>query len=199
MGKEAGIALLAFLCSVLGCTALHRAESIPQATLVTTQSFAPGEIGLGEALRIYLHGSDPNGEVTKISLMVDHTGQIHAERIAKLSKEDAKEFSGYLNLPTASLANIIDGTSVTVWVRIENESGNSSQPAIFPLTFKSQAIRTAPPQGVFKERDLGPVVTEKSSISDSLMNLLGSGGSTNSPNPSSPASMPPSGRGRTGR
>ena len=116
--------------------------------------------------------------MAKISAIVDQPEKTNPESMAKVSKENGKEFSGYLRLPTAFLANAPDGTSITLWVRIEDRSGMRSQPVAFPLTLKRQGIQTAPPQGVFKERDLGPMVTQKSSWIDSIFEKLSSSNSS---------------------
>ncbi len=103
--------------------------------------------------------------MTKIYAIVDQPGQTYPMGITRVSKENGKEFSGYLYLSTASPATPLEGTSITLTVQIQDRSGNFSPPAVFPLTLKSRATQEAPPQGVFKERDLGPVmVTLKSLI-----------------------------------
>jgi len=176
-GKLLG-AVFVFLCLAMGCATLMSSKAEVKATPVITQSFASKEIRIGDTWKIYLNASDPNGEMTKISAIVDQPEQIYPEGITKVSKENGKELSGYLYLPTATLANAPEGTSITLWVQIQDRSGNFSQPAVFPLIIKSVATQAAPPQGVFKEGDLGPVVlTRKSSWIDSISEKL----STSSP------------------
>ena len=162
------VAVFVFLCLAMGCATLMSPKEEVKATPVITQSFASKEIRIGDTWKIYLNASDPNGEMIKISAIVEQTGQNNPESITKVSKENGKEFSGYLYLSTATLANALDGTSITLWVQIQDRSGNFSQPAIFPLTLKSLATQETPPQGVFKEQDLGPMVTRKSSWIDSI-------------------------------
>ena len=183
-------AFMIFLGLAIGCATLESPKGAEKATPVITQSFASKEIKIGEPWRIYLTASDPNGEMIKISAIVDQTGQNNPERITKVSKEDGKEFSGYLNLSTASLANVLDGTSITLWVQIQDKSGNLSQPVIFPLTIKKAATQEAPPQGVFRERDLGPMVIQKSSIGSWMDFGSSTYSGSNNPN-ASPANPPP--------
>ena len=171
-------AVFVFLCLAMGCATLMSSKEEVKATPVITQSFASREIRIGDTWKIYLNASDPNGEIIKISAIVDQPEQIYPESITKVSKENGKGFSGYLYLSTATLANAPDGTSITLWVQIQDRAGNLSQPATFPLTLKSLATQEAPPQGVFREGDIGPVIlTRKSSWIDSISEKL----STSSP------------------
>ncbi len=164
MRKQIGIALLFLLCLAVGCATLQVAERSPKATPVITQSFASEQVRPGETWKIYLNASDPNGEMIRIYGVVEQPGQIYPVSITKISKENAKEFSGYLYLSTAPPAHPLDGTSITLTVQIQDRSGNFSQPAVFPLTLKSLAAQEAPPQGVFKEQDLGPVMIAITSL-----------------------------------
>jgi hypothetical protein len=158
-------AVFVFLFLAMGCATLESPKGAVKATPVITQSFASKEIRIGENWKIYLNASDPNGEMTKIYAIVEQPGQINPVSITKVSKENGKEFSGYLYLSTAPPANVLDGTSVTLTIQIQDRSGNFSQPAVLPLLIKSVATQEAPPQGVFKEQDLGPVmITLKSLI-----------------------------------
>jgi len=174
-------AFMIFLCIAMGCAALGLKEA-EKATPVITQSFASKEVRLGETWKIYLNASDPNGEMIKISAIVDQTGQNNPERITKVGKENGKEFSGYLNLSTASLANVLDGTSITLWVQVQDKSGNLSQPVVFPLTIKKVATQEVPPQGVFRERDLGPMVAQKSLLGSWMDYGSTTSGGSNNPN-----------------
>ena len=166
MRKQIGIVLLGLLCVVIGYATLQGAESGPKATPVITQSFASEEVRLGETWKIYLNASDPNGEMTKIYAIVEQPGQVNPVSITKISKENAKELSGYIFLSTAPPATPLDGTSLNLTIQIQDRSGNFSQPAVFPLTIKNYATQEAPPQGVFKEQDLGPVMV-------TVMSLIG--------------------------
>ncbi len=165
MNGKLSTGVFVFLCLAVGCATLESPKGVVKATPVITQSFASSEIRVGENWKIYLNASDPNGEMIRIYATVEQPGQINPLSITKVSKENGKEFSGYLYLSTAPPANILDGTSVTLTIQIQDRSGNFSQPAVFPLLIKSRATPEAPPQGVFKEQDLGPImITLKSLI-----------------------------------
>ena len=165
MRKQIGIALLVLLCVAVGCATLEGTGKGPKVTPVITRSFASEQVRLGETWKIYLNASDPNGEMTKIYAIVEQPGQVNPVSITKVSKENAKELSGYIYLSTAPPATPLDGTSVSLTVQIQDRSGNFSQPAVFPMIIKNLATQEAPPQGAFKEQDLGPImVTLKSLI-----------------------------------
>ena len=164
MKKKILAAVFVFLCLAMGCATLESPKGGGTATPVITQSFASGEIRVGDTWKIYLNASDPNGEMIKIFATVEQPGQSYPASITRVSKENGKEFSGYLYLSTAPPATPLDGTAITLTVQIQDRSGNFSQPAVFPLTLKSLATQKAPPQGVFKELDLGPVMVTVKSI-----------------------------------
>jgi hypothetical protein len=187
MKGKISAAFLLFLCLAMGCATLMGPKG-EQATPVITQSFASREIRIGDTWKVYLNVSDPNGEMIRILAIVDQTGQNNPERITKVSKEDGKEFSGYLCLSTGSLTNVLDGDSITLWIKIEDRSGNLSQSVVFPLTFKSEGTQTDPPQGLFNERELGPMVARKSSWIDSIFETLSSSNPSSSTdrNPTTP-------------
>jgi hypothetical protein len=100
----------------------------------------------------------------KIYGIVDQPGQTYPLSITRISKENGKELSGYLYLSTARPATPLVDTSIALTVQIQDRSGNFSQPAVFPLTLKSLPTQEAPPQGVFKERALGPVMVAITSL-----------------------------------
>ena len=147
-----------FLCLAMGCATLESPKGSVKATPVITQAFASEEVRIGDTWKIYLKASDPNGEMIKIYAIVDQPGQTYPVSITRVGKENGKEFSGYLYLSTAPPSTIFEGTSITLTVQIQDRSGNFSRPAVFPLTMKGLATQEAPPQGVFEERDLGPVM-----------------------------------------
>ena len=157
-------AVFVFLCLAMGCATLESPKGAVKATPVITQSFAAGEIRVGETWKIYLNASDPDGEMINIYGIVDQPGQTYPLSITRISKENGKELSGYLYLSTARPATPLVDTSIALTVQIQDRSGNFSQPAVFPLTLKSLPTQEAPPQGVFKERALGPVMVAITSL-----------------------------------
>lgn len=71
------------------------------------------------------------------------------------------ELSGYIYLNTVSAVptNFFDLT-LTLAVNIQDKGGVFSQPVFFPLSFSPQSVREAPPDGVFREQNLGPIMID---------------------------------------
>ena len=85
-------AVFVFLCLAMGCATLEESpKGAVKATPVITQSFAAGEIRVGETWKIYLNASDPDGEMINIYGIVDQPGQTYPLSITRISKENGKE------------------------------------------------------------------------------------------------------------
>lgn len=129
-----------------------------KATPIITQSYASKEVRPGDAWKVYLEASDPNGEMDKIYAVIDQPGVIpYPVSIIKVKKENWKELSGYIFLSTAAPNFPLDGVNLTLTVQVQDGSGNFSKPAVFPLSINTTSPQEAPPQGVFKEEELGPI------------------------------------------
>jgi hypothetical protein len=92
--------------------------------------------------------------------------------IIRIKGENQKELSGYIYLSTspAAQSNFFNLT-LTLAVSIKG-TGGFSQSAVFPLSFEANPAQEAPPDGAFKEQNLGP-------ISVTLQTVGGGGGAQN--------------------
>ena len=92
--------------------------------------------------------------------------------IIRIKGENQKELSGYIYLNTspAAQSNFFNLT-LTLAVSIKG-TGGFSPSAVFPLSFEGKPAQEAPPDGVFKEQNLGP-------ISVTLQTVSGGGAQTN--------------------
>jgi hypothetical protein len=127
---------------------------------VIVQSFAPKEITPGDVWKVYLKASDPDGKMKYIFATVSQPGVgSYPVSITRIKDENQKELSGYIYLNTgpARLANFFDLT-LTLTVNIKDDKGQFSKPAVFPLSFVAKPSPEAPPEGVFNEQDLGPIM-----------------------------------------
>jgi hypothetical protein len=158
MNRKILAAVSVSLCLAMGCATLESPKGAVKATPFITQSFASEKIRLGDRWKIYLNAFDPDGQMIRIFATVEQPGQIYPVSITRVSKENGKELSGYLYLSTTSTNNALDGLSITLKIQIQDGSGNFSKPVVFPLVLSSLASQQAPPQGIFKEQDLGPVM-----------------------------------------
>lgn len=164
MNRKVFAAIVIFLSLVVGNSVLG-AEVGGGATPVITQSFASKEVRSGETWKIYLKVSDPDGEMKRIYAVVDQPGVgTYPLSIIRVKPEKRKELSGYLYLSTATPVAPLYFINLTLTVHVQDGSGNFSQAAVFPLSINSRSTQEAPPQGIFKEEGLGPVIVTLKTI-----------------------------------
>jgi hypothetical protein len=144
-------------------------EKVP----VIAQSFASKELRPGDVWKVYLKASDPEGKMKYIFATVSQPGaNAYPVSIIRIKGENQKELSGYIYLNTAPAAQVnFFNLTLTLTVNIKG-TGGFSEPAVFPLSFVAKPSRAAPPDGVFKEQNLGP-------ISVTLQTLSGGAAQTN--------------------
>jgi hypothetical protein len=159
MSKQIEIAFLLFLCLATGCATLQAPEISEKATPVITQSFASQQISTGDTWKIYLKASCPNGEMRRIYAEINQPGAMpYPLTIIGIKKENAKELSGIITLSTANADSPMGGVHLTLTIHVQDRSGNLSHPVVFPLSIDPRSTQEAPPQGVFKEQELGAVM-----------------------------------------
>ena len=133
---------------------------------VIVQSFASKELRGGDVWKVYLKASDPEGKMKYIFATVSQPGaNPYPVSIIRIKGENQKELSGYIYLNTspASQGNFFNLT-LSLTVNIQG-AGGFSQPAVFPLYFQARAIQGAPPDGVFKDQNLGPISVTLQTVS----------------------------------
>jgi hypothetical protein len=132
---------------------------------IITQAFAAKEIRPGETWKIYLNASDPNGGMKNIFAIIYQPGVgEYPASIIRVKEENRKELSGFIYLWTSAPWYPMDYVNIGLTVQVQNKSGNFSQPAFFPLSLTSRASQEAPPQGVFKEQELGPIMVRLKTV-----------------------------------
>jgi len=163
MTKKILVLFVAFVLAI-GWTMFHpRAaqSSVDQKGVpVIVQSFASKELRAGEVWKVYLKASDPDGKMKYIFATISQPGVgVYPVSITRIKSENEKEFSGYNYLNTApALPTNFFNLTLTLTLNIEGKGGVFSQPVFFPLSFSAQPAREAPPDGVFKEQNLGPIM-----------------------------------------
>jgi len=159
------IIVFSILFLMLGYSALAGAQGRGGPAPVITQSFASKEIRPGETWKIYLNASDPNGDMKNIFAVVYQpgVGQYPAS-IIRVKEQNQKELSGYIYLWTANPWHPMDYVNLSVAVQIQDKTGNFSEPVGFLLLLSARASQEAPPQGVFKEQELGPIMVKLKTI-----------------------------------
>ena len=156
-----GLVLFSFLA---GCAAMEpvevREKTYGTAPPVISQSFASKEARPGDTWKVYLKAEDPNGDMRRIFCTVDQPGMgTYPVSQIRVKEAERKEIAGfiYLNIPARG---DLDFVNLTLTVQIQDMAGHLSRPAVFPLALNARAIREAPPQGNFPEKDLGPVMIQ---------------------------------------
>jgi hypothetical protein len=165
MNKNLSVAAIVMFCLAVGFAAPAGSEVMGKGTPVITQAFASKEIKPGEAWKVYLNVSDPNGEMKNIFAVVYQAGVgEYPMSIIKVKEESRKQLSGYIYLPTSTSWYPMDYVNLTLRVEIQDRSGNFSAPAVFALSLSSRFSQEAPPQGVFQEQELGPVMVRLKTV-----------------------------------
>ncbi len=127
-----------------------------KAAPVIHEVFASKEITSGDTWKIYLKASNPNGEIKRIYALIYQPGVgEYPLSILRVRSENQKEISGFLSLSTATPYYPVDFLNLTLTVHLQDTSGAFSEPAVFPLYISGRSAQDLPPQGVFKEVNLG--------------------------------------------
>ncbi len=132
-------------------------------TPVITEAYAAREMKVGDTWKIYLHASDPEGDMEYILATVDQPGRGggYPPSATKIRKDQKQQLSGYIYLSTSpNLQQGLEYANITLTVQIKDRQGNLSNPVSFPLHFRSTAQQDPPSPGQFDETDLGPVMIE---------------------------------------
>ena len=152
------------LCLTLGYPVWAAAVATGGAIPVITDSFASNKLIPGYTWKIYLKASDPDGSMRYIvsTLYQPGWGDYPISR-TRIRKEDNKELDGYIYLNTLGPwgYKFLYFYTFNLTVQIEDKAGHFSKPTVFSLYFVPWATgQDSPPAGVFKERDLGPILAD---------------------------------------
>ncbi len=165
------LAVFVILFVAMGYSTLMAAEGQEGANVkpvpVITQSFAAKEVWGGQTWKIYLNVSDSDGGLKNIYAVVDQVGVgQYPLAITRIKGQNPKELSGYVYLNTWTPYGTLEFIPLTLTIQVQDRAGHFSAPVVFPLFITNTAPnhQEAPPQGVFKEEDLGPIMIELHTI-----------------------------------
>ena len=154
----AGIGLFLFL---FACAAMEppsvREEKYGKASPVITQFFASKEMDPRGTWKIYLKASDADGDMKNMLITFGRKEGVGSENTrTRITEENRRELSGYLSwYPGPNAQYSMYGVLA---VEIEDMAGHRSSVVSFPIEFKAGIGQEAPPQGIFQEKELGPVM-----------------------------------------
>ena len=157
------VPIFVILFLAMGLSALMAAEvregvDVKGVPLIT-QSFASKEIRPGETWKIYLNVSSPEADMKYIFAVIYQAGAgAYPVSIIRIQGDNQKELSGYIYLTTSNPYTSFGFLPLRLTVEVQDKAGRFSGPVVFPLFMHGRAIQEVPPEGVFKEQDLGPIM-----------------------------------------
>jgi hypothetical protein len=150
---------------IAGCAVFDSIEVKEQkygkASPVIEQSFAPDRLNPGDQWRIYIRASDPDGDMETIIAVVEQVGLgSYPVSLTDIKEENGKELSGYVYLNTGgtSGSNFLFDQKLTVSIQIRDKAEHTSNSVTHSVVFLGRQTQKSPPAGVFKEKDLGPIM-----------------------------------------
>ncbi len=155
---------------LLGCASMApmevKEEKYGKSIPVITQSFASPEIRPLDTWKVYLKASDADGDMKSLYASIFQPGMgPYPLSITKLKEADSKELNGYFYLNTGDDPGM-NFRNLILTVNIQDKAGHFSAPAVFPLAFNARSVQQTPPPGVFREKDLGPIMVTLRSSND---------------------------------
>jgi hypothetical protein len=150
--------------STLGTSQMGYTEASDSQPPQWIASYAPQTIGPWDTWRIYLKATDAQAEMAFFNVLVEVPAGPSTPIRMSVPSDETHFLSGYLTL-NAREFDATDQELFAGWVRLsvalENRAGQSSPPLVFNLSFVEAAQPTAPPEGVFADKDLGSIPVQQ--------------------------------------
>ena len=125
---------------------------------VITRSFASREISPGDTWKVYIHATDPEGDMKTIICAVTQAGRgSYPVSYLKVPEGQGAELSGFVYLNTGA-GQSLPFIHLTLQVEIQDRAGNLSRPVSFVLAFNPRAEQETPPPGLFQDQEIGPIM-----------------------------------------
>ncbi len=166
--RTAGIKILMGLTAavlVFSCTSWQifrdREEVYGKNPPAVAHSFASDKIRPGDTWKVYLEASDPDGDMDSIVTEIDQPGQgAYPASYTRITGENRKDLSGFVYLNTMSSGNYTwqENLNLSVTILIKDKAGHLSPPLVLPLSFNGRFSQEKPPQNLFQETNLGPIL-----------------------------------------
>jgi hypothetical protein len=147
---------------IAGCAVFDsievKEEKYGKASPVIEQSFAADQLRPGDQVKIYILASDPDGDMETIIAVVEQVG-VGSYPVSRtgIKEENGKELSGYVYLDTKNL-NFLYDQRLTVSIQIRDKAEHTSKVVTHSVVFLDKQTQKSTPGGVFKEKDLGPIM-----------------------------------------
>jgi hypothetical protein len=124
--------------------------------------FAGDSVSPNEVWRIYVRGSDADGDLEHIHVWLHMAGRAFTPARVSVAPGDSGKVSGFLALNTFEFGadENLFRRPVRLLVTLEDRAGHRSETAIVAAQFYQGARQQEPPQGAFDERFLGRIPLE---------------------------------------
>ena len=166
--------LFCFFIAGTGCAApekksaepLSQPAKPPQAAPVISQSFASPQIAPGRVWKVFLEAADADGDMKEFACVIHQPGVgTYPVSITRIREGNQKSLSGYLYLNVNAFRNL-DFVELILTVQVRDRAGQFSEPVKFPLSINSRYAQESPPEGVFQENNLGPIMIDLRTVGD---------------------------------
>jgi hypothetical protein len=170
--KKKFFAVAVALILTAGCMALEplevREQTYGKGVPVITQSFAAKEVRPGDTWKVYLNAHDPDGDMKQIVCEIEQPGVgVYSVAYIRIKEDERRELGGYIYLTTFQVNYFsFNFINLTLRVEIQDKAGHYSAPVFFPLSFNALYRQEPPPQNVFKEHDLGPIMIQLRTVDE---------------------------------
>ncbi|MCX5912967.1 MAG: hypothetical protein NTV04_13675 [Deltaproteobacteria bacterium] len=172
--KNRIVAGMVVLLLIVGCAPMmsfeEREKIYGKETPVITETYASKQMNPGDTWKVYLKASDPDGDMESVVAIVHMVGSgTHPVSYTRIKDGNRKELSGYFSLITSNPSGDawLNNLTLTLTVQIKDRAGHLSKAVTFPLDFNRRNVQEPPPQGVFPEQNLGPIMITLRSFFDS--------------------------------
>jgi hypothetical protein len=128
---------------------------------VIEKSFASNQLRPGDQWKIYVLASDPDGDMDALIAVVNQPGMgSYPISLTKIKEENGKELSGYFYLNTSGPfgSDFLFNQELAVSIQMKDKAGHTSQPVSLSVLLLSTHTQKSAPAGVFKEKELGPIM-----------------------------------------
>jgi hypothetical protein len=145
-----------------GCSAFETLEEKEQKygkkSPVIEQSFASPTIRKGDTWEIYLKAFDPDGDMKTILAYLEREigGSTPSVSHTRIKETDRREINGYIYWYPGPGLDVLQ--ELVMIIQIEDLAGHLSNPVSLPLRIQFFGSQESPPEGVFQEIELGPVM-----------------------------------------
>lgn len=162
-------ALVAIVAMVSGCVALDQRgiQELERAYGANPPkieaSFASRIVAAGDTWRVYIRGSDPDGDLRFLNVSLWMATAVMTPIRLEVSPEHSRAISGYITLDTnrfsGGFLRLTPG-EIRLYVALEDRAGHRSDLSVHDTSLILGAKQERPAPGAFEERYLGSVPLE---------------------------------------